>query len=706
MVRAVKAELEAGVTKYVPPIDEAARSTDNLDDKIQKTNRDLDKVPPASARAAASMKLLGAEADQAKLKLNDTGHGASTALEALDQKLIQARMDMRKFADEFNRTGDTTALSKFNKAKQDVEDLERLGKDLAAALTAAAKISIKTGVIEGSKEGFKEVGATLQGFLSTPVLGPIIATLVAGVVAAAIPMIGAALNLGGGLGIIGAGIAAQFQDAQVKSAATSFVSTLKSMFLDATSSFRNPVENALLDLTNFTRHLDLRSIFQPLAQDIAPLEQGLEGFLSRVVGGLGKFSESLQPVMFVFEQHLPQFGAIIESFLQRISRNAGENASALDMLLTILEQAVRLTGALIEAFDHFYKFAVNVALGVAIAFDKAFGWAPIVGKHLDDNVLTLARMAAEADGAKVSLDNTGTAADGLNGAIGPNGLGKSVLGTAQAFDQLDQATLTWKNDALDAKNASLQFKDGLANLKDQLKQNGAGFDENTTAGRQNIEALNQLATSAQDVADKTYAATGNSQAAAQAYAQARDQVLDLAKKGHASADELNALNTALDNVVKIRKGSVEIDVSLTGSGKALVTNQGTTLLGGSGIKLRRWGGIDYAADGLIGLSDAKVYPAMSRPTYGFAEPGTGAEGFVPRFGDYNRSTAIIDQEAKWYGGRFVPSAVMGGPAAAPVVNVVVSPKDGALGALVDLIDVRVEHGNQRTAAAVSGGVRV
>lgn len=703
MTREVKVKVKADTAEYVAPVAGATETTEKFDDKVKQTNDDLGKTAPAAAKAAAAMKLLGDEGGKTKVALEDGIGKNSTSLGVLDQKLQAARAEVRRLADEFNKTGDAGTLSKLFDAKNVAGDLEKLQKQLTSAMYTGTK----TGLDLGGKEGSKSIFASIQGVLSTPIVGPItvgIAAAIAPALAFVVPMLNAALVSGGGFALLAGGVAGALQSQQVRDAASGLGSTLKSVFLDATSSFRNPVENALLDLTDFSRHLDLRSVFAPLAQYVAPLEKGLEGFLSRLTAGLAYFAEHMKPLVDVFVAHLPQFGAIVESFLQRVSRNAGENASAFDLLLTVLENVVRLIGGAIEAFDHMYKVAINVALGIAVAFDKAFGWVPVVGKQLDDNVLTLARLASEANGGVVGgFDNAATAADGLNGAVGPNGLGKSVLGTKTAFEQLDQATLQWKNDALDAKTASLNFKDALSNLKDQMKQNGAGFDENTTAGRQNTEQLNALAQSAQDVADKVYASTGNSQAAAQAYIQAKNQVMELAKQGHASASEIAALNQALDNAVKIRKGSIDIEVNLTGSGKALVTNQGVTILSGTGRKLERYGGVYEHAE--TGLVSAGIYSPQNPARYAFAEPATGGEAFVPKYGDYQRSTGIIDTAARWYGGRFVPTtAAAAAPQVfQPVINARVFVGDREI---TDIVRVEVDAADQRTAGAVAGGVRV
>lgn len=78
-----------------------------------------------------------------------------------------------------------------------------------------------------------------------------------------------------------------------------------------------------------------------------------------------------------------------------------------------------------------------------------------------------------------------------------------------------------------------------------------------------------------------------------------------------------------------------------------------------GMTPNRWGGIyTHAAEGA--LREAGVFSPIGPARYAYAEPETGGEGFVPRFGNYARSTAIIDREARWYGGRFVPGGAVAG----------------------------------------------
>lgn len=81
-----------------------------------------------------------------------------------------------------------------------------------------------------------------------------------------------------------------------------------------------------------------------------------------------------------------------------------------------------------------------------------------------------------------------------------------------------------------------------------------------------------------------------------------------------------------------------------------------------GVTQRREGGVTaHAQMGL--LRDPEIFsPAPAGPArYAFAEPTTGGEAFIPRFGDRQRSLSIADVAAQWHGGRVVTGAELGGP---------------------------------------------
>jgi TP901 family phage tail tape measure protein len=113
-------------------------------------------------------------------------------------------------------------------------------------------------------------------------------------------------------------------------------------------------------------------------------------------------------------------------------------------------------------------------------------------------------------------------------------------------------------------------------------------------------------------------------------------------------DAINKAKTLHDLIYDIQK-TKPIQFDLTIHGQKVLDQLSNHGLG----SVNRWGGVyTHAATGA--LRDANVYGAVSSGArYAFAEPSTGGEGFVPKYGNYRRSTSIIDQEARWYGGRFV-----------------------------------------------------
>ena len=110
-------------------------------------------------------------------------------------------------------------------------------------------------------------------------------------------------------------------------------------------------------------------------------------------------------------------------------------------------------------------------------------------------------------------------------------------------------------------------------------------------------------------------------------------------------------------------------------------------------RANRWGGL-YTPMAAGGLREAKVAPAGSTPLYQWAEPETGGEAFVPRYGDARRSLSILAQAASWYGQQIVPAAA--GAARAPIA----SQRAGAAAAPPPITNVRVFLGDEELTSRV------
>src|SRR5690606_18089161 len=108
------------------------------------------------------------------------------------------------------------------------------------------------------------------------------------------------------------------------------------------------------------------------------------------------------------------------------------------------------------------------------------------------------------------------------------------------------------------------------------------------------------------------------------------------------------------------------DRSVTIHGHVRWTSSGLKVPGGTILEGNRWGGVyEHAQDGL--LREARVFsPRPPEGRYVIAEPATGGEAFIPKFGNRERSIAIGRQAMEWYGMAVVPKqAVEGQPT--PVV---------------------------------------
>jgi hypothetical protein len=102
----------------------------------------------------------------------------------------------------------------------------------------------------------------------------------------------------------------------------------------------------------------------------------------------------------------------------------------------------------------------------------------------------------------------------------------------------------------------------------------------------------------------------------------------------------------------------------------------------------RWGGAyEHAAVGL--LRDASVYSVASPGRYMIAEPQTGGEAFIPRYGDPARSIGILGHAASWYG---MSVGRAGGGGGGPIQIVIqLVPQPGAAASLVQQLRAEVKH---------------
>jgi TP901 family phage tail tape measure protein len=314
------------------------------------------------------------------------------------------------------------------------------------------------------------------------------------------------------------------------------------------------------------------------------------------------------------------------------------------------------------------KLATNGGAAQAkIALDEL-----ITSQHLSSVQVTelMAKLPGYSAAARdAALANTGLA----------KGFGTAAANEKTLNDSLEESinkglklTDVWAqlNGALaNTDQKALAANEAIEAVTQSFKDNGKAVDGSTDAALKNRIAVANAAETAAELAQAKYEETGSVEAANQVYQAYIGNLRKVMLAAGLTKQQVDALLGAYAQMPK----AVSTDFSTPGLSTALKTAnalyQITTDLNGKHVKItygtdvgrslnpyaQRWGGIHYAESGLL---NAGVY--SGGPLYGFAEPATGGEAFIPRRGDYGRSTGILDQAARWYGGRFVAGGRGGG----------------------------------------------
>jgi TP901 family phage tail tape measure protein len=306
------------------------------------------------------------------------------------------------------------------------------------------------------------------------------------------------------------------------------------------------------------------------------------------------------------------------------------------------------------------------------------------GQSADEVAKTFPGYSAAANNAATANMNAAQSTTLLHTAQGTLiiGMDEAISKGAKLADIIN--SLSGVNE--DAAKSTLAAEQALADLATQLKandkahvKNRKSLDEANQAGRDNLKLIFGAIDADKQQFQTTYAKLLQTESQTAALKDATDQYDAYIKRLRQTfvdegfnAQQVEALLKLYAQIPPVASTQVltpGLDPALSKAGALWTTLErldGKTVKVGvyytqhgsskpGTIGINRWGGLyTHAAEGL--LSQASMYSATSPGRYMIAEPGTGGEGFVPRYGNYARSTQIIDQEARWYGGRFVPNA--------------------------------------------------
>lgn len=338
-------------------------------------------------------------------------------------------------------------------------------------------------------------------------------------------------------------------------------------------------------------------------------------------------------------------------------KDSQENIQAVDQALTQLVQG----GQLEEARAAFTRLLQSSSL----SYDEL---TQILPSYTDAIKQAEQSTSASGQAQKAAAEKAELLSGGMQKAAES---GKSVK---DMFDALNGAALGWGNAEIGAEAA-------IDALSESLKENGRSMDVNTEKGRANKSALldgvDAAAKAMQAKYDDAVAAGRQSTALEEAratygqYIKRLEDTLVQSGMTRESAHKLveeygkvpplvatnvqaNGLNGAINQVQELNRYLVNLN------GKTVTTT--VRVVGsraGPVASVNRWGGL-YEPAAVGTLREAELYSTASPGRYMIAEPQTGGEAFVPRYGDYGRSMSILQHAARWYGAQVVPQGTVAG----------------------------------------------
>lgn len=458
---------------------------------------------------------------------------------ALGKAFIEVHADTKPFARELGRELDKILKA----AEKDVRgSANRVGQSISE--------NINKGVDKGFKDNSKNFGRTVQNTISN-VFGQdlgkkfsqgIIDSLDDGlsglpaevkvalgaVLVALAPFLGAAITgvISAGLGIAFAGLgvllASQFQAVQTRWEA--LVGQLREIFVGAASPFVEPLLAAFDLIRERVLAMEgwFKEVFAASAQLIEPLVRAFTGFIEGLLPGLLDSLRNIRPVIEELAGGFATLGRVIGEALRIItgSRYAAQGFHDLVVVISVL---ILSAAILIRALTEIYGTLRDISL----LLTGPSGWAQFFASTAAENQARHVRNLANANGEFV---------DGLDPLIAKTKAEEQAM--EQLNRQIDQLTALM----FSAKNNEIAFEQALDDLTASVNENGRSLKLQDQAGRNNAQALLNLAQVALKTRDDQIALTGQVDIAQAAFEKQRAKIYEVAR-------QMGLSETATENLV-------------------------------------------------------------------------------------------------------------------------------------------------------------
>jgi hypothetical protein len=496
----------------------------------------------------------------------------------LGEAYVRVRADLKDFDADLDKTLKASA-AKFEKAFNTALG-RRLGKGVAAGISdeldASLAASTKAFVAdferqsrEGGSRGGRAAGQAFDGSffgalrtLSASVGGlitdglsglpPQVRAVLGGIViAASVPLIAGLTSIitaGIAVSIAGVGIALASQFDVVQEAATAFGQRMRSILVESSRPFIDPILAGFGRLEAFVISIGSRldNTFGNAARFIEPLTSGLLAFLDQVTLGIDDLVAGSGGLVDTLAEGFVVLGAAVEESLLLLSDLGEDGESALRDIIFATADLLVFTTRLLVGITRIYRAIRDLAQSTT-----AFG---IAAKILIPPLALL----------KLGFDNvdesTGRAREGLNdynnstGAYARAGLGALTATKAQTKALKEQA------DALDETrqaqfrgiDSTLDYLDSLDDLTKTLKENKGAFDTQSRGGREGIAAVSRALQDAETRARNLFIERRlTHEQAQQLFSQEREEIYRNAAAWGVTRERIDAIFGAISSVIAL-----------------------------------------------------------------------------------------------------------------------------------------------------------
>lgn len=324
-------ELKADVSGLRKGIDDAKamvkkykEDVDGLGENLKKTKRETE----GTGKAVSDFERL------VRQKMR-SGESATSALRTEWERLHKVVKDSR------------ASLARGGGSDNDHDILKNALGDISKLQGIAADIGLKFG--ETTSKSFATtltgLGPFIQSFLVTAVIGAalIAAPFVGGV-------IGAAVTLGLGAGVIGLAAMILKDDKKIAAAWEKLTKTTSEVFQRAAA----PMKKPFLELLKWLRiefvklEPDLTKLFEAAAPLVKPLGEGVFGLLKNMLPGITQALKNAEPVFKTLGEQLPTIGLALGIFFTELTKDPEALSGALTDAINLISGFIIVSGELIS----------------------------------------------------------------------------------------------------------------------------------------------------------------------------------------------------------------------------------------------------------------------------------------------------------------------------------------------------------------------